>query len=86
MNSRIPYTDFQVTIIRPVSPTSCANVSVQQQPIMTLGVAQFVTHNKLCHFNNGVCCGYDSKTKSRPASKTISFKLLPHKNNTLSPM
>ena len=43
----------------------------------------FVTHIKLCHFNNGVCCGYDSKTKSRPASITILFKLLPHKNNTL---
>ena len=40
------------------------------------------THTKLCHFNNGVCCGYDSKTKSRPASITISFKLFPHKNNT----
>ena len=41
------------------------------------------THTKLCHFNNGVCCGYDSQTKSRPASITISFKLFPHKNNTL---
>ena len=41
------------------------------------------THTKLCHFNNGVCCGYDSKTKSRPASIIISFKLFPHKNNTL---
>ena len=20
------------------------------------------TYTKLCHFNNGVCCGYDSKT------------------------
>ena len=41
------------------------------------------THTKLCHFNNGVCCGYDSKTKSRPASIIISFSLFPHKNNTL---
>ena len=41
------------------------------------------THTKLCHFNNGVCYGYDSKTKSRPASITILFKLFPHKNNTL---
>ena len=41
------------------------------------------THTKLCHFNNGVCCGYDSKTKSRPASITIPFKSYPHKNNTL---
>ena len=31
----------------------------------------FVTHTKLCHFNNGVCCGYDSKTKSRPVSTCI---------------
>ena len=50
-----------------------------KQPFMTLRD----THTKLCHFNNGVCCGYDSKTKSRPASITISFKLFPHKNNTL---
>ena len=41
------------------------------------------THTKLCHFNNGVCCGYDSKTKSRPASIIISFSLFPHKNNKL---
>ena len=39
----------------------------------------FVTHCKLCHFNNGVCCVYYSKTKSRSASITILFKLLPHK-------
>ena len=44
------------------------------------------THTELCHFNNGVCCGYDSKTKCRPASITISFKLFPHKNNTLGIM
>ena len=42
-----------------------------KQPFMTLR-----------HSNNGVCCGYDSKTKSRPASITISYKLFPHKNNT----
>ena len=41
------------------------------------------THTKLCHFNNGVCYGYDSKTKSRPAWITIPFKLFPYKNNTL---
>ena len=41
------------------------------------------THTKLCHFNNGVCCGYDSKTKSRPASIITSLNLFPHKNNTL---
>ena len=50
-----------------------------KQPFMTLRD----THTKLYHFNNGVCCGYDSKTKSRPASIIISFKLYPHKNNTL---
>ena len=31
----------------------------------------FVTHTELCH---GVCCVYDSNTKSRPAWKTILFK------------
>ena len=41
------------------------------------------THTKLCHFNNGVCCGYDSKTKSRPASIIISLNSFPHKNNTI---
>ena len=41
------------------------------------------THTKLCHFNNGVCCGCDSKAKSRPATIIISFSLFPHKNNTL---
>ena len=51
-----------------------------KQPFMTLRD----THTKLCHFNNGVCCGYDSKTKSRPASKTISFKLFPHKKQHTS--
>ena len=51
----------------------------RRQPFMTLRD----THTKLCHFNNGVCCGFDSKTKSRPASITISFKLFPHENNTL---
>ena len=50
-----------------------------KQPFMTL----CDTHTKLCHFNNGQCLGYDSKTKSRPASITISFKSFPHKNNTL---
>ena len=50
-----------------------------KQPFKTCGD----THIKLCHFINGVCCGYDSKTKSRPASITVSFKLFPHKNNTL---
>ena len=35
---------------------------------------------------DGVCSGQDSKAKSRPASKTILFKLLPHKINTLSRM
>ena len=49
------------------------------------GHDSFVKHTKLCHFNNGVCCGYDFKTKSRLASITILFKLLPapHKDNTL---
>ena len=41
------------------------------------------TNTKLCHFNNGVFCGYDSKTKSRPTSITISFKLFSNINNTL---
>ena len=43
----------------------------------------FVTNPQLCHSNNGVCCGHDSKTISRPASITILFKRLPYKNNTL---
>ena len=45
----------------------------KKQPFMTLRD----THTKW-HFNN-VCCGYDSKTKSRPASIFISLKLFPHK-------
>ena len=49
----------------------------KKQPFMTLRD----THTKLCHFKNGVCCGYDSKTKSRPAS--IINQLFPHKYNTL---
>ena len=57
--------------------------SIMQQmlvwPFMTLRD----THTELCHFNNGVCCGYDSKTKSRPASIITSLNLFPHKNNTL---
>ena len=50
------------------------------------GHGSIVTHTKLCYFNNGVCCVYDSKTKSRPTSITILFKLLSHKNNTLDIM
>ena len=59
-------------------PEFCAFHSIMRrmlakknQPFMTLRD----THTKLCHFNNGVCYGYDSKTKSSPASITISFKL-----------
>ena len=59
----------------------------QKQPFMTLRDTHARTHaqihTKLCYFNNGVCYGYGSKTKFRPASITISFKLFPHKNNTL---
>ena len=51
-----------------------------KQPFLTLRD----THTKLCHFNNGACCGYDSKTKSRPASITFSFKLFPHKKQHTS--
>ena len=61
--------------------------SIMQQMLATKKKQSFMTlrdtHTKLCHFNNGVCCGYDSKTKSRPASIIISFSLFPHKNNTL---
>ena len=60
--------------------------SIMQQMLATKTTVydpSWHTHTKLCHFNNGVCCGYDSKTKSRPASIIISFKLFPHKNNTL---
>ena len=60
---------------------NATNVGHKKQPFMTLRDTH--AHTKLCHFNNGVCCGYDSKTKSRPASITISFKLFPHKNSTL---
>ena len=54
-------------------------LATKKQTFMTLRD----THTNLCHFNNGVCCGYNSKTKSRPASINISFKIFPHKNNTL---
>ena len=61
--------------------------SIMRQMLAAKTTVNFMTlrdtHTKLCHFNNGVCCGYDSKTKSRPASITISFKLFPQKNNTL---
>ena len=40
------------------------------------------THTKFCQFNNGVCFGYDSKTRSRPTSITISFKLFLIKQHT----
>ena len=53
-------------------------LATKKQPFMTLRD----THTKLDHFNNGVCCGYDSKTKSRPASIIISFNLFPHKKTT----
>ena len=73
-------------------PEFRAFISIKRQISITkttdydLGMAPFWKHNKLGLFNNGVCCGYDFKTKSRPASKIILFKLLPHKNNTLSRM
>ena len=67
-------------------PEFCAFHSIMWQMLATKTTVydpSWHTHTKLCHFNNGVCWGYDSKTKSRPASITISFKLFPHKNNTL---
>ena len=61
-----------------------ASCGSQKQSIMNQSMAPFVTDSwhtllKLCHFNIGVCFWYDCKTKSRPASKSILFKILPHK-------